>query len=61
MIYREQSDEINIGTRYPLICPLTHAAKVIFRNATDLQYQIILINMTTHVATAVDHEVSQGT
>ena len=45
---------------HPQMCLLTHAAKVLFCNATDLQYQILLINMISHVATAVDHEVSQG-
>ena len=42
---------------HPQMCLLTFAAKVLFRNATDLQYQILLINMISHVATAVDHEV----
>ena len=42
------------------ICSLTHAAKVPFHDATNLQYQILLISMISHVATAVDHEVSQG-
>ena len=42
------------------MCLLTRAAKVPFRNAADLQYQILLINLISHVATAVDHEVSQG-
>ena len=60
MIYREQSNEINIGTRPSIYVFLTRAAKVLFRDATDLQYQILLINMISHVATAVDHEVSQG-
>ena len=45
---------------HPRMCLLTHATKVLFRNATDLQYQILLINMISHIATAVDHEVSQG-
>ena len=39
---------------------MTRTAKVIFCDATDLQYQILLINMISHVATAVDYEVSQG-
>ena len=47
MIYREQSDEINIGT-----WPSTDVTKVLFCNATDLQYQILLINMISHVAIA---------
>ena len=37
---------------------LTCAAKVFFHNATDLQYQLLLINMISHVATAVDHKVA---
>ena len=37
---------------------MTRTAKVIFCDATDLQYQILLINMISHVATAVDHEVA---
>ena len=44
---------------HPWMCLLTHAAKVLFCHATDLQYQILLINMISHVGTAVDHEVSQ--
>ena len=39
---------------------LTRAAKILFRDANDLQYQIFLINVISHVAIAVDHEVSQG-
>ena len=35
---------------------LTCPAKVLFYDATDLQYQIRLINMISHVDTAVDHE-----
>ena len=61
MIYREQSNEINIGTRPSTPdMSLTHAEKVLFRDANDLQYQILLINVISHVAPAVDHEVSQG-
>ena len=60
MIYRKQNDEINNGNRHSRIYLLTCVAKVFFCNGTDLQYQIFLINMITHVATAVDHEVSQG-
>ena len=33
-------------------------SKVFFHDATDLQYQILLINMISHVATAVDYEVA---
>ena len=57
MIYREQNDEINIGT-WPSTpeVSLTRAAKFLFRDANDLQYQILMIS---HVATAVDHEVLQ--
>ena len=36
---------------------LTRAAKVLFHDATE-QYQVLLINMISHVATAVDHEVA---
>ena len=62
MIYREQSDEINIGTRSSTLdVSLTCTAKVLFCDANDFQYQILLINMMSHVATAVDHKVSQGT
>ena len=53
--------EINIGARYSPTDVSFDTCSKTFRNATDLQYQIILINMITHVATAVDHEVSQGT
>ena len=61
MIYREQSDENDIGTHgHPWMCLLTHAVKVLFRDATDLQYQILLISMISHIVIAVDHEVSQG-
>ena len=60
MIYREQSDEINNGTRPSTdVSFLKCAAKVLFRDATDLQHQILLINIS-HVATAISHEVSQG-
>ena len=37
---------------------LTRAAKVLFHDATELQYQVLLINMISHVATAVDHKVA---
>ena len=42
------------------MCLLKRAAKVLIRDATDFQHQILLINMMSHVATAVDHEVSRG-
>ena len=42
------------------MCLLTRAAKILFRNAPDLQYTILLINIVSHVATAVNHKVSQG-
>ena len=45
---------------HPRMCVLTRAAKVLFHDAPDLQYSILLINIISHVATAVDHEVSQG-
>ena len=45
---------------HPWMCLLTRAARVLFRDATDLQYQILLINIISHIATAVDHGVSQG-
>ena len=45
---------------HPRICLLTCAAKVLFHDATDLQYPTLLINTVSHVAVAVDHEVSQG-
>ena len=38
---------------HPQMCILTRGAKLLFRDATDLQYQILLIT------TAVDHRVSQ--
>ena len=41
---------------HPRVCLLTHTANVLICNATDLQYQIFLINMISHVATTVDHE-----
>ena len=44
---------------HPQMCLLTCTAKVLFHNATDLQYQILLINMISHLATVVDCEVSQ--
>ena len=59
MKHREQSGEINTGTR-PFtgqMCPLTRTAKVFFHDAINLQYKILLINMISHVATALDHEV----
>ena len=40
------------------MCFLTRAAKVSFHDTINLQYQILLINMISHVVTAVDHEVS---
>ena len=42
------------------MCLLTRAAKVPLRDATDLQYQILSINMISHIATAADHEIPQG-
>ena len=46
MMYRGQSNEINIGTRPSMPdVSLTSAAKVLFCDASDLQYQILLINM----------------
>ena len=45
---------------HPRMCLLTHAAKVLISNETDLQCQILLINMLSQVDTAVDHEVSLG-
>ena len=61
MKHREQSNEISTGTR-PFtgwMCPLMCTAKVLFYDATNLQCKILLINMISHIATAVDHEVSQ--
>ena len=63
MIYREQSDsamKLGLEHGHPWMCLLTSAVKVPFCDATDLQYQILLINMISHIPTAVDHEVSQG-
>ena len=51
---------LTLENGHPWMCLLTRAAKVLFHDATDLQFQILLINMISHVATAVDHEVSQG-
>ena len=58
MIYREQSNEINNGTCPSTDVLLTRAAKVLFHDAPDIRYPILLINMVSHVATAVNHEVS---
>ena len=46
MIYREKSNEINTRTRPSMDVSqvLTRTAKVLFCDATDLQYQILLIN-----------------
>ena len=52
--------KLTLEPSHPWMCLLTHAAKVLFHDTTDLQYQILLINMISQVATAVDHEVSQG-
>ena len=42
MIYREQSDEINIGTQPSTPdMSLTRAAKFLFYDANDLRYQIL--------------------
>ena len=49
--------KLSLEYGHPRMCLLTHTAKVLFHDATDLQYQILLINIS-HVATAVDHEVS---
>ena len=45
---------------HPRMCLLTRAAKVLFCDATELQYPILLMNMVSHVTIAVYHEVSQG-
>ena len=37
-IYREQSEELTLEHNYPWMCLLTCAAKVLFHNANDLQY-----------------------
>ena len=42
---------------HPQMSLLTRAANVLFHDATDLQYQILLINMIGYLATAVDNEV----
>ena len=60
MIYREKVMKLTLEHGHPWISLLTCAAKVLFRDATDLQCQFLLINVISHVATAVDHEVSQG-
>ena len=62
MIYREKVMKFNTGTwlSTDVSQVLTCTAKVLFCDATGLQYQILLINMISHVVTAVDHKVSQG-
>ena len=58
MIYREQSNEINNGIQPSTDVSFETCSKgsLVFHDATDLQYQILLINMISHIATAVDHE-----
>ena len=51
--------KLSMEHSHPRMCLFTRTAKVLFRDATDLQYQILLINIS-QVATAVDHEASQG-
>ena len=60
MIYREhKAMKLTMEHGHPRMCLLTRAARVLFCDA-DLQYQILLINIISHIATAVDHGVSQG-
>ena len=45
--------KLTLEHSHPWMCLLPHVAKVLFHDATNLQYQILLI------ATVIDHEVSQ--